>query len=573
MENQRLLITRFFRIAFAFLSVNGWIYEGHSQVQFAEIAQQAGIGEKGSNHGVSIVDVDGDGWEDIFFACRQHPNRLYKNLGDGTYKDIAAEVGLSFWIDTRLALWGDLNNDGLVDLFLGTQDQGDFLFQQQADHTFLDISAQAGMQGFVGGSTLGAMLGDVDGDGWLDIYCARHYTQNTLYRNRGDMTFEDITYASGATDTLAAMGALFFDYDNDQDLDIYLVHDANFPNILYQNDGKGVFTDVSAESQSDVAAFGMGVDVADINNDGWLDLYITNFFDNTLLLNRGDGTFTDITETAGVGDKGMGWGVAFVDVDNDGWQDIYLNNSTVAGNLFPTYPNVLYRNLGNETFEKISDQTVLASMGNGYGLACADLNQDGAVDMVVANNLGEWGNELFENQTANSHKWIEIGLEGETLSSTGIGSRVQIKANGLWQTKEVSGGASWCSQSSPILHFGLGDAEQIDSLFIFWSGGETSTYTHITINKRLIIKEQEALQESRELSYFPNPLSSTEWLTLSPATGEEAIKLTDTQGRIFLPKDRQYDRFRQELQLSLQDLAPGMYVLWVGEKAMKIWVN
>lgn len=570
MENKRILISSLL-INWLLLCVC-WL-SAPAQIQFSEIAAQAGMDDLGSNHGVSLVDYDGDGWEDIYLACRQPPNRLFRNQGNGTFRDVAQELGLAIQADTRLALWGDINNDGLIDLFLGTEKEGDFLFLHQPDHTFKDISEEAGMIKHTGGATLGAMMGDVDNDGWLDIYCARHYAQNTLYRNKGDLTFEDLTYLSGATDESAAMGALFFDYDNDSDLDIYLVHDAKFANKLYQNNGRGRFREVAKAAGVDMAAFGMGVDVADINQDGWLDMYISNFFANTLYLNQGDGTFRDITHEAGVDDIGMGWGVSFLDVDNDGWQDIYVNNSAVAGNRFPNYPNVLYHNQGDLTFKRISDQTILASLGNGYGLASGDLNQDGRVDLVIANNLGEVPIELFENQTLTLNHWLTIELAERLENRSIIGTRLKLKANGSWQTDEVSAGGGWASQQSHRLHFGLGKAARVDSLILIWPGGNTNVYTDIGVDRLLRIKEQSPLSLGATRTISPNPLSSTQWLVISPTHPDEPLRIWDLTGKEIQPRARTYDRFTQQTRLNLAGLAPGIYALCLTDRIHKVWVR
>ncbi|MEM7660507.1 MAG: CRTAC1 family protein, partial [Bacteroidota bacterium] len=484
---------------------------GFSQIQFTEVGVETGVGMFGPNHGIAVGDFDQDGWEDVYVSCRMGPNRLFRNLAGNGFEDVAPALGLDHRGDSRLALWGDINNDGWPDLYLGTETEGDYLYLNEGGEQFRDISLSAGMLIDVE-PTMAAMFGDLDNDGWLDLYCARHYSTNTLYRNLGDLTFEDRIASSGANDTLAAMGGILFDYDNDQDLDLYLVHDAKFPNLLFRNEGAFTFTDVSAASGADFAGFGMGVDVADINRDGWLDLYITNFFENTLLVNRGDGTFEDLSLTAGVDDIGMGWGTTFVDVDNDGWKDIYLVNSKVANDLFPNYPNVLYRNLGGNQFEKVSENTPLASRGNAFGLASGDFDQNGWVDLLIATMQDTLPNELLENHSSFAHHWVEIKLIGEKSNHMAIGAKVSLKTEEAWQTDLITAGSSWASQNSPVLHFGLGEYEQIDSLIVAWPSGQRDVWTEVAADQRLTLREakEETAAPPPTLELYPNPVSPQE---------------------------------------------------------------
>ena len=547
----------------------GLMHPLHGQIAFADLAAQAGVDEWGSNYGVSAIDYDGDGWEDVYIACRQHPNRLYRNLGNGQYENVAPQLGLDLDLDTRSAIWGDINNDGLPDLFVGTQQQGDHLFLQTPTHTFEDISAQAGMSERAG-PTLGACLGDLDQDGWLDIYCARHLTENTFYRNRGDLTFEDVATQAGATDTGPAMGAILFDYDNDRDLDLYLVHDGRVPNILYQNDGTGQFQDVSQAAGADYAGFGMGVDVADVDHDGWLDIYITNLLENTLLINRGNGRFVNATQSTGVGDLGMGWGTVFFDADNDGWTDIYVCNSSVVNQAFANLPNVLYRNLGNYSFQRISDDGPLASLGDGYGVTTTDFNRDGLLDVFVANNLGPLGNELFENQTPSNHHWLKVKLLGRQSNRLAIGARVRVKVNGFWQTDEVIAGSSWASQQSLELHFGLGEAQRVDSLVVLWPSGQTDYWTGLSVDQSHQLEEKPISGAEGDWIIYPNPLDLHHLLTLTPTDADSKVQIFDVQGKQYLPQRVEFDSLLERTTLDLGNIPPGIYVLKLGERATKL---
>ena len=476
-----------------------------SQIHFSDISALSRIGEKGPNYGVAFGDYDNDGWEDIYVTRIGKTNRLYHNLGNETFEEVAAVAGVDHDGRTRMAVWGDINNDGWLDLFLANSaSKNDVLYLNNGDGTFDDISDQAYMEG--GGEGLAAMMGDIDGDGFLDIYVARLGAENTLYRNQGNQTFVNIVQTAGATDTRIAMGAIMFDYDNDRDLDIYLVHDGHNPNILYENDGTGKFTDVSNLAGVAYESFGMGVDVGDVNNDGFLDIYITNLYENALLLNNGDNTFTEISESAAITDFGMGWGTGFYDVDNDGWQDIYVANT-------PSYPNILYHNLGDNTFAQVSENTVLSSVGNGFGMAGGDFNNDGRIDLFVANSNGKTGNQLFLNQSENNNHWIKVKLEGVISNSNGIGARLVAKADDLIFIDELNSGSSYAGQNSLVMHLGLGQISQLDTLKVLWPSGVTDVMTDVETDQFLSIKEgSKNHSEKSQISLTsiwigPNPVS------------------------------------------------------------------
>lgn len=245
-------LSRFFFLVCVFL------FSGISalRAQFTDRSAEAGINTSGQNRGIAVIDFDSDGWEDLYFTCLDGPNRLFRNQGDGTFSDVAPAAGLDYPGPSGAAVWGDLDNDGLPDLVLGNRKEPSRIYRNLGHGTFADITLSSGMAN--NAQVMSVNLADVDQDGWLDIYFANFGAQNALYRNNGDGTFRDFTYASGALDDRASMGAIFFDYDRDGDPDLYLTHDAYQPNILYQNNGQGFFRNVSRESGADVAAQGMG---------------------------------------------------------------------------------------------------------------------------------------------------------------------------------------------------------------------------------------------------------------------------------------------------------------------------
>ncbi|RMG29226.1 MAG: VCBS repeat-containing protein, partial [Bacteroidetes bacterium] len=315
-----------------------------AQPGFTDVSQKAGFLPLPGAEGIAVGDFNNDGYEDVYVSNTQSTNLLYQNQGDGTFVEVAGLLGLALEPDTdsRTALWGDINNDGWLDLYVGNKAAPDRLFLNLRGEAFEDISSQAGI--FQDGHPKSVNMADVNADGFLDIYVSNFASENALLLNQGDTSFVNAIYWSGALDKGLAMGTVIFDYDKDGDPDLYLVHDGREPNLLYENDGTGRFMEVAARAGVNTQSFGMGVDIGDINNDGWMDIYIANLGPNILLLNNGDGTFANISQLAGVEDAGMGWGTNLLDYDNDGLLDMYVANDF---DFSPhPYYNVLYRNAG-----------------------------------------------------------------------------------------------------------------------------------------------------------------------------------------------------------------------------------
>lgn len=536
-----------------------------AQPLFFDGSDGAGIGHPGRNFGVAFGDYDGDGADDIYISRHNAPNLLYRAIGNGQFTEVAAQAGVAHVGTTNVSAWGDFDNDGHLDLYLGNRDEPNILYHNNGDGTFSDISVSAGINS--GHRTRAVLWGDVDRDGLIDLYVANLAAPNYLYRNNGDGTFTDITAAANAQDFGIAMGSLFFDYDNDGDLDLYLTHDANQPNILYRNDGDGHFEDVSVASGANIAAQGMGVDFADINHDGFFDLYITNLYENVLLLSNGDGTFTETGGAAGVDDLGMGWGTVFLDYDNDGYSDIYVSNDT----YFAPFDNLLYRNLGNTTFEIVSEGTPLSSPMAGYGVATGDVNSDGKPDLLLVNAGSQDGNQLFLNSTENGHHFIKVRLRGTESNAAAIGARVTVEVNGQVQMDEVCAGMGYASQNSFTLHFGLGEATVIDRLSIRWPNGAVEIYEGLAADQHYFITEGEGLvtnvpstTAASELKVWPNPAEERLFVQVN---GQDSRK----EGLLRIFSGTGAEVYRAQLapgrvcELPLSSWPAGTYrVCWVG---------
>ncbi len=397
---------------------------GISQPFFSDQTVALGIETGPGAESVAVGDFNNDGWEDIYVGFFNRKNQLWQNLAGQGFVEVGASANVSLTenANTRSALWGDLDNDGFLDLYVGNKNSPDKLFRNNGDGTFSDISMAAGI--FQIGHPQSVNMADVDGDGWLDIYVSNFSQQNILYHNNGDLTFTNQTLLAAVGDLAAAMGSIFFDYDKDGDVDLYLVHDQFSPNLLYQNDGAGYFTEVGAAAGVNTSSFGMGVDIGDINNDGWLDIYVTNLYPNFLLLNNTDGTFTNIFETAGVDDSGMGWGTSFLDFNKDGLLDIYAANDYA----FSPFRNVLFQNNGDLTFAKAQEGEAICNEYASYGTAAVDYNLDGNIDLLIANRDEGQGLQVFENAEY-EQAWIGLKLIGVESNRQAVGARVELVDN------------------------------------------------------------------------------------------------------------------------------------------------
>lgn len=457
---------------------------------FEDVSQVAGVQGILTNYALSVVDVDQDGLEDLYVGIKNQANRLYRNNGDGTFTNVAAAYGLADAGNTYTAIWADFDNDGDKDLYVGNYNQPNSYYINMGNGSFVEAAAQFGINN--SGRCRCVITADVNRDGWLDIYVVNINEHNAFYLSDGSGGFIDWYYDSFAVDNLVGMGAVFFDSDNDGDVDLYLTHDAYQPNRLYINDGTGVFSNESFPLGAAHSGEGMGVDVTDYDHDGWLDIYITNNSDgNALLKNDGDGSFTNLEDSLDVADQGMGWGVAWFDYDLDGHKDLYMANNYA----FSTFPNVLYRNLNGSAFEQVGLGSVLDSPYNGAAITVFDYDNDGDEDIAVANSLSVSypGVQLFKNNTESGNH-ITFDLEGTVSNRDAIGTRLILYTDTLMQVDEHTGPSGYSQQNSERMKFGLGSREIIDSLYVRWPNGLEEVYYELEVNTTHYLVEGETLQ-------------------------------------------------------------------------------
>jgi hypothetical protein len=463
------------------------LFKNNRDGTFTNVTEKSGLARTGWQTGVCVGDYDNDGWDDLF-CCFWGHNILFHNNGDGTFTDVTQKAGLY----SERVHWGagctflDYDRDGHLDLFVCNY--------IQLDPAQVNSSGEAAVCQWKG---LPVMCGPrgLPGD------------TNFLYHNNGDGTFADVSEKAGILKPgpRYSITAVAYDFDNDGWPDIYVAVDSQ-PSILYHNNHDGTFTDIAvaagcAYSETGHEQAGMGVAVADYDCDGWFDIFKTNFSDDTcnLYRNNGDGTFSDVTFPSGiaVNSRYVGWGCGFLDYDNDGWPDLMQIN----GHVYPemvghevgeTYknPRIVYRNMGNGQFKDVS-----SVMGPGIserfssrGAAFGDYDNDGDIDVLIL-NMNDLPS-LLRNDGGNRQNWIKVKLTGTKCNRTAIGARVRVVTGDHVQMDEVHSGSSVMSQGDLRLHFGLGKSETVDVIEVKWpTTGKLERFTKVKANQILTIKE------------------------------------------------------------------------------------
>ena len=559
-------------------------------VTFVDVTNEAGIrfqhssGTRSSllpedmGSGAGFADIDNDGDVDLYIVNISGPftqggeshkgnaNALYRNNGDGTFTDITRAAGVGHQGYGMGCVFADYDGDADLDLYLTTYGEN-VLYRNNGNATFTDVTKAAGV-GCELWST-GAAFADVDGDTDLDLYVCNYVTydleqleqmkeeslqsgkpvpsalnphvfepqDNVFYRNNGDGTFTDATDEIG----IAAVGgrsmqAIFSDFDNDNDVDLYVANDTS-TNHIYRNDGGGAFTDVSAESWAADFRGSMGLTAGDYDADGDIDLFMSHWVDEENALYRnllkesvssqqsavgkepfaaGSDTqpphtesrkpkaesqhirFVDESYTAMLAEesiKQIGWGTTLFDYDNDGDLDIFVTNGSTFQELrqpevLIPQADMLFRNNGDETFADVSQEAGIAALPIrvGRGATFGDYDNDGDVDIFIVNNHAP--PTLLRNEGGNLSNWLHVKLVGTEANRDAIGAKIQVKTADQTQIREIYAGDSYMSFNSLIAEFGVGNATQIEMLQVTWQNGETQKLHNIPANQRIHITQK-----------------------------------------------------------------------------------
>ncbi|MDP2415294.1 VCBS repeat-containing protein [Daejeonella sp.] len=543
--------------------------------------------------GVSVGDINNDGLQDLLFTGNMVKNRLYINKGNFEFENITDKSGIASkqgWCTGATMV--DINADGLLDIYISRSADIDperrknLLFINNGDLTFTEKAEEYGLADH--GYSTQASFFDYDKDGDLDMFLINHSLQqyttgvqenvqlrkeqnpdfaNKLYRNDNGK-FKDISAEAGITSNVLTfgLGLAVSDINNDSWLDIYVSNDFNEPDYLFINNGNGTFTDKLTESMSQISMYSMGSDVADYNNDGLPDLvtldmlpesnetqkmhsgaenfdkmqflfdrgFYFQFSRNMLQKNNGDGTFSEVGQVAGISNTDWSWAALFSDLDKDGKKDLFVTNgyvkdytdmdflkftmdetirsrqqgnTVVAKDFIEKMPtivqsNYVFQNVGNDRFEKKSTEWGLDQKGISAGAVYADLDNDGDMDLVVSNTNEVASVYKNNSELLNKYSFLRVQLKGDKQNSLGFGAKVILYAKGVKYFQEQIPVRGFQSSVDPVLNFGLGENQVVDSLFIVWPNDKSQKINNVKVNQTLTLDVKNA---NLDLKFNPIP--------------------------------------------------------------------
>ena len=461
------------------------LYRNNGDGTFTDITRAAGVGHQGYGMGCVFADVDGDADLDLYLT-NYGENVLYRNNGNATFTDVTEIAGVICDLWSTGAAFADVDGDTDLDLYV-------------CNYVTYDLEAleQMKQESLQSGKPVPSALNP-------HVFEPQ---DNVFYRNNGDGTFTDVTDETGiAAVGGRSMQAIFSDLDNDNDLDLYVANDTT-TNHVYRNDGGGNFTDVSAESWAADFRGSMGLTAGDYDADGDTDLFMSHWVDEENALYRNlfveDGNakqirFVDESYTAMLAEesiKQIGWGTALFDFDNDGDLDIFVTNGSTFQELrrpevLIPQTDMLFRNNGDETFTDVSHEAGIATLPLrvGRGATFGDYDTDGDVDIFIVNNHAP--PTLLRNEAGNRNNWLQVKLVGVGTNRDAIGAKIQVKTADRTQIKEIYAGDSYMSFNSLIAEFGVGNATQIETLQVTWQNGETQKLHNVPANQRIRITQK-----------------------------------------------------------------------------------
>jgi len=511
-----------------------FVYSDVSAQLFTRIKDDPVVSDGRYSEGASWGDINNDGYEDVFVPHlhTELNNALYLNNGNGSFSQVVTGPIVSDSARSTGGSFGDFDNDGDLDLFVSNYYELDnFLYLNNGDGTFVKVTEGSVVSD--GGNAFGSSVVDYDNDGYLDIYVTNGAEipdgeDNFLYHNNGDGTFTRITTGPLVNDGKSSSAGSWVDYDNDGDQDLFVadgftedVSQAN--NSIYQNNGDGTFTEVDPVSIGIEHSQSSNGSWADYDNDGDFDLFITNFIgrNNNLYQNNGDGTFTRIAAGVLTSDGGDSVSSTWGDYDNDGDVDLYVTNDFNENNS-------LFRNNGDGSFTKLFQVQPSTEGGRSNGATWVDYDNDGFLDLFVPNGQrpATQSNILYKNGGSSGNNWINIKCIGTVSNRSAVGTKVRAKTvinnEEVWQLRAVSGSTGFNAQNSFNVEIGLEKATSVDSLVIEWPSGQVDVYTDIAagifyeategigldLTTIPIRNEAPALPIINSVQNYPNPFSS-----------------------------------------------------------------
>jgi hypothetical protein len=564
--------------------------------------------------GVAIGDYDGDGLPDIFVVSKTESCRLFRNLGNFKFEDVTEKAGVgdhgaAAMIWKQAATFVDVNNDGLLDIYVCRTGAPNLLYINQGDGTFKEMAHAYGLD--VNDSSVVAAFCDYDRDGWLDVYIATNILdivnhpngqRGYLFHNNRNGTFTNVTAQAGIVGETQSHSATWWDYDNDGWPDLYVAYDYGLPDSLYHNNRDGTFTNVIDRVVPHTSFSSMGSDVGDVNNDGLIDFLVADmagstheaenhmtadfrartpdlpndstaapkYHRNALLLNSGTGRCLEGAYLAGIAATDWTWSPRFEDLDNDGHLDFFVTNGfprdpgtdvqkrlmgaeTPAARIRIMYASpeqtevhLAYRNLGDLQFEDVSAAWGLGKKGVSFGTAFGDVYGDGNLDIVYANYHA--GATLLRNDNDTGHR-VMIDLRGTISNRFGIGALVRIESALGVQASQLWLARGYMSSSEPAVHFGLGNDTLIKRLTVTWPSGLVQTFENLPVDRRFTVTEPSG----------PAPALST---SAKQMPGGQFIEVSQAVGLALRSREEVVDETAQQrlLPIRLNRRGPGLAV-------------
>ena len=474
------------------------------------------------------MDYNNDGWEDIFVTDKSgsQPGILYKNLGNGNFAKVLAGDITKDKAMSVSSVWADVNNDGNLDAVIINDSQKPNMLYLNDGNGNLERYSNSGISDSIGFFHSGAWV-DYDNDGLLDFFSENYlsYRFNELLHQTPDGKFSRIPFTKFYNISNNAIGAAWADYDNDGYQDVFMPQGDGQHNKLYKNLGNGTFEEIINIPPVNEGGTSVASCWGDYDNDGLLDLFVSNASNNCNYLyhNDGNGNFTKITNSPVVSDTGHAHGCSWVDVDNDGYLDLYVSDGAGVQRL--------YMNNKHGNFTRLLGDTIVSVLPNSFSHAWADYDKDGYLDLFVASH-GKEKNYLFHNNQKGNH-WINIKLIGTVSNRSAIGTRIKIKAGGIWQIREVNSQSGFCSQNSLRQHFGLGQATIIDSIVISWSSGIKQYITKVYADQFITFTEINSVEVSGKV--FSDIDADCIYSTQEPSINN--LNLIITPGPIYTATD------------------------------------
>ena len=558
---------------------------------FAPLTNSPLTSTPGDSRSVNIIDFNNDGLEDIYITNGLQGgqnNELYLNLGNGQFVPITNDPMVQDNSPSDGATCADTDNDGDLDCFMVTwYGKRNYYYVNTRDTSFQHLPDA--ITGSLGTYSETAAFADYNRDGRVDIYITNSEgdKRNLLYRNDGNHVFTKIT-APWLNENKLSRAAVWADYDNDGDPDLYVANENQTANQLFRNDGTDSFFKVTNDPSVQETQSSMTASWGDVNNDGWQDLFVGNagYFQaqtNRLFLNNGVGGFTAAAAGPISTDASCTYGSAFADYDNDGDLDLWVSNGFCNAPVL----NYLYQNDGTGNFTRdltaLSDFTTPCSFGAAWG----DLDNNGFPDLVVSTckntSAAPLPNNIVWMNQGNGHHWLKIQLAGTVSNRSAVGAQIRLFAtiNGqnTVQLREISAQTGYCGQNSLITHFGLGTTTQADSVQVWWPSGIKQTFHNLPSDTQILLTENNSSVGAAtwntvpfRLTVAPNPVEDTLRFTLESETVLTPVvyTLSHPDGRVFRTQSAaQLPAGRTTVEWSTANLSPGMYWLTVETNAGK----